>query len=202
MAAVSRGTSHVTTKYCCNQLGVYSKTLCYTLIQSCIRLESNAENSSIAVTVKCLGLKCSYIKTEKQTFPYVYGAHYFERVWMSENHIILTLASKTHYPIIIIIIIIIILCLEVAYDSMRLFHFYLHYIYDLILYLCIMYYSVCYLTGIFYAVVRQISMLFIDNKISVFCIFILHLLLPLLLLVNFYQRHHHHHHHHLLSHLR
>ena len=26
----------------------------------------------------------------------------------------------------------------------------------------------CYLTGIFYAVVRQISMLFIDNKISVF----------------------------------
>ena len=37
--------------------------------------------------------------------------------------------------------------------------------------LCIMYYTVCYLTGIFYAVVRQISMLFIDNnKISVFCI--------------------------------
>ena len=33
-----------------------------------------------------------------------------------------------------------------------------------------MYYTVCYLTGIFYAVVRQISMLFIDNKISVFCI--------------------------------
>ena len=27
----------------------------------------------------------------------------------------------------------------------------------------------CYLTGILYAVVRQISMLFIDNKISVFC---------------------------------
>ena len=63
-----------------------------------------------------------------------------------------------------------ILCLEVAYDSMRLFHWYLHYIYDLILYLCIMYYTVCYVTGIFYAVVRQISMLFIDNKISVFCI--------------------------------
>ena len=62
-----------------------------------------------------------------------------------------------------------ILCLEVAYDSMRLFHWYLHYIYDLILYLCIM----CYLTGIFYAVVRQISMLFIDNKISVFCILML-----------------------------
>ena len=61
------------------------------------------------------------------------------------------------------------LCLEVVYDSMRLFHWYLHYIYDLILYLCIMYYTVCYLTGIFYAVVRQISMLFIDNKISVFC---------------------------------
>ena len=36
--------------------------------------------------------------------------------------------------------------------------------------LCIMYYTVCYLTGVFYAVVRQISMLFIDNKISVFCI--------------------------------
>ena len=63
-----------------------------------------------------------------------------------------------------------ILCLEVAYDSMRLFYWYLHYIYDLILYLCIMYYTVCYLTGIFYAVVRQISMLFIDNKISVFFI--------------------------------
>ena len=57
-----------------------------------------------------------------------------------------------------------ILCLEVA------FYWYLHYIYDLILYLCIMYYTVCYLTGIFYAVVRQISVLFIDNKISVFCI--------------------------------
>ena len=40
----------------------------------------------------------------------------------------------------------------------------------MILYLCIMYYTVCYLTGIFCAVVRQISMLFIDNKISVFCI--------------------------------
>ena len=62
-----------------------------------------------------------------------------------------------------------ILRLEVAYDSMRLFYWYLHYIYDLILYLCIMYYTVCYLTGTFYAVVRQISMLFIDNKISVFC---------------------------------
>ena len=33
-----------------------------------------------------------------------------------------------------------------------------------------MYYTVCHLTGILYAVVRQISMLFIDNKISVFCI--------------------------------
>ena len=67
-----------------------------------------------------------------------------------------------------------ILCLEVAYDSMtmRLFYWYLHYIYDLILYLCIMYYTVCYLAGIFYAVVRQISVLFIDNKISVFwCVF-------------------------------
>ena len=30
-----------------------------------------------------------------------------------------------------------ILCLEVAYDSMRLFYWYLHCIYDLILYLCI-----------------------------------------------------------------
>ena len=29
-----------------------------------------------------------------------------------------------------------ILCLEVAYDSMRLFYWHLHYIYDLILYLC------------------------------------------------------------------
>ena len=52
----------------------------------------------------------------------------------------------------------------------ELFYWYLHYIYDLILYLCIMHYTVCYLTGILYAVVRQISMLFIDNKISVFCI--------------------------------
>ena len=52
-----------------------------------------------------------------------------------------------------------ILCLEVAYDSMRLFHWYLHYISDLILYLCIMYYTVCYLPGIFYAVVRQISVI-------------------------------------------
>ena len=60
-----------------------------------------------------------------------------------------------------------ILCLEVAYDSMRLLYWYLHYIYDLILYLCIMYYTVCYLTGIFYAVIRQISVLFIDKKISV-----------------------------------
>ena len=63
-----------------------------------------------------------------------------------------------------------IIILEVAYDSMRLFYWYLHYIYVLILYLCILYYTVCYLSGILYAVVRQISMLFIDNKISVFCI--------------------------------
>ena len=67
-----------------------------------------------------------------------------------------------------------ILCLEVVYDSMRLFYWYLLYIYDLILYLRIMYYTVCYLTGILYAVVRQISMLFIDNNISVFCILYLH----------------------------
>ena len=33
-----------------------------------------------------------------------------------------------------------------------------------------MYYTVCYFTGILYAVVRQISMLFIDNKDSVFCL--------------------------------
>ena len=40
--------------------------------------------------------------------------------------------------------------------------------------LCILmfvyYYTVCYFTCIFYAVVRQMSMLFIDNKDSVFCI--------------------------------
>ena len=36
--------------------------------------------------------------------------------------------------------------------------------------LMFMYYNVCYFTGLFYAVVRQISMLFIDNKDSVFCI--------------------------------
>ena len=47
------------------------------------------------------------------------------------------------------------------------------YIYDnyyLVLMLCIIYYTVCYLTGIVYAVVRQISMLFLVNKIYVFCI--------------------------------
>ena len=32
------------------------------------------------------------------------------------------------------------------------------------------YYTVCYFTGIFYAVVWQMSMLFTDNKNSVFCI--------------------------------
>ena len=38
--------------------------------------------------------------------------------------------------------------------------------------LCVLmfiYYTVCYFTGIFYAVIRQISMLFIDNKDFVFC---------------------------------
>ena len=38
--------------------------------------------------------------------------------------------------------------------------------------LMFMYYTVCYFTGIFYAVVRQIYMLFIDNEDSV--LFILH----------------------------
>ena len=33
--------------------------------------------------------------------------------------------------------------------------------------LIFMHYTVCYFTGIFYAVVKQISMLFIDNKDSV-----------------------------------
>ena len=33
-----------------------------------------------------------------------------------------------------------------------------------------MYYTVWYFTGKFYAVVRQISMLFIDSKDSVFCV--------------------------------
>ena len=40
----------------------------------------------------------------------------------------------------------------------------------LVLMSCIMYWTVCYLTGIFDPDVRQISMLFIDNQISVFCI--------------------------------
>ena len=41
--------------------------------------------------------------------------------------------------------------------------------------LMFMYYTVCYFTGLFYAVVRQISMLFIDNKDSVlFNFLILH----------------------------
>ena len=35
--------------------------------------------------------------------------------------------------------------------------------------LMFMYYTVCYFTGIFYAVVRQISILFIDNKDSLLC---------------------------------
>ena len=35
--------------------------------------------------------------------------------------------------------------------------------------LMLMHYTVCYFTGISYAVVRQISMLFIDNKDYVFC---------------------------------
>ena len=36
--------------------------------------------------------------------------------------------------------------------------------------LIVMYYAVCYFTGIFYAVVWQFFVLFIDNKDSVFCI--------------------------------
>ena len=36
--------------------------------------------------------------------------------------------------------------------------------------LMFMYYTLCYFTGLFYAVVRQISMLSIDNNDSVFCI--------------------------------
>ena len=36
--------------------------------------------------------------------------------------------------------------------------------------LMFMYYTVCYFTGLFYAIVRQISVLFIDNKDSVFCL--------------------------------
>ena len=33
------------------------------------------------------------------------------------------------------------------------------------------YYTVCYFTCICYAVVRQVSVLFIDNKYSVFCMY-------------------------------
>ena len=36
-------------------------------------------------------------------------------------------------------------------------------------YVHVLYYTVCYFAGIFYAVVRHISVLFIDNKDSVFC---------------------------------
>ena len=50
-----------------------------------------------------------------------------------------------------------ILCLEVAYDSMRLFYWCLHYIYDLILYLCMLYRLLSY--WYLFAVVRQISTL-------------------------------------------
>ena len=39
----------------------------------------------------------------------------------------------------------------------------------LYVYFCSCVIILCYFTGIFYAVVRQISMLFIDNKDSVFC---------------------------------
>ena len=56
-----------------------------------------------------------------------------------------------------------ILCLEVAHDSMKLFYWYLHYIYDLILYLCIMYYNrvlscwylLCSRKANFYVIHRQ-----------------------------------------------
>ena len=56
-----------------------------------------------------------------------------------------------------------ILCLEVAYDSVRLFYWYLHYLYDLILYLCIMYlyrvlsygYLLCSRKANFYVIHRQ-----------------------------------------------
>ena len=36
--------------------------------------------------------------------------------------------------------------------------------------LMFMYYTVCCFTGLFYAIVRHISMLFIDNEDSVLCI--------------------------------
>ena len=32
------------------------------------------------------------------------------------------------------------------------------------------YYTVCYFTGIFYAVVRQISMLFVDSRVNILLI--------------------------------
>ena len=41
---------------------------------------------------------------------------------------------------------------------------------SIVSYFNIWYYAVRYFTGIFYAVVRQISMLFIDNKDSGFCV--------------------------------
>ena len=60
-----------------------------------------------------------------------------------------------------------ILRLEVAYDSMRLFYWHLHYICDLV------YVNVLYCVLFYWYLLcsrKQISMLFIDNKISVFCI--------------------------------
>ena len=45
-----------------------------------------------------------------------------------------------------------------------------------VLFYFVYYYAVCYFTCIFYAVVRQISMLFIDNKDSVVCILTLSLI--------------------------
>ena len=55
-----------------------------------------------------------------------------------------------------------ILRLEVSYDSMRLFYWYLHYMYDLILYLCYVlyrmlsyWYTLCSRKANFYVIHRQ-----------------------------------------------
>ena len=52
----------------------------------------------------------------------------------------MTRSFKTNIWLIYVVIFNI--CLEVAYDSMRLIYWYLHYIYDLILYLCHVLYRV------------------------------------------------------------
>ena len=60
-----------------------------------------------------------------------------------------------------------ILCLEVVYDSMRLFYWYLHYIYDLILYLCYVLYRVLFY---WYLLCSRKVNFYVIHRQSNFCI--------------------------------